>query len=89
MLFSFLLYTNIKRKEGGINEEEWDFLLKGGMGVGDPPEKVVPWMPNSSWDELCKLDVLESFKGILKTFVKTQYQWQAIYDLQVVVLTIL
>ena len=83
ILFSFLLYTNIKRQKGELNEDEWNFLLRGSVAVMEIPEKTIPWLPNSAWDELCRLNHLETFTKVLSLFVELQDQWQVIFDAQV------
>ena len=38
------------------------------------------WLPEKSWNELCRLDDLDKFKGIRVKFVTELNEWQRIYD---------
>lgn len=38
------------------------------------------WLPEKSWNELCRLDDLDKFKGIRVKFAGEMDQWKKIYD---------
>ena len=38
------------------------------------------WLPEKSWNELCRLDDLDKFKGIRVKFVAELGEWKRIYD---------
>ncbi|ESN93064.1 hypothetical protein HELRODRAFT_69886 [Helobdella robusta] len=83
LLFSFILIINILNKiNGNINQSEWIFLLTGGVGISNKLENPFAWLPSQSWDELCRLDELANFKGIVQDFVAKEDDWLAIYDAQ-------
>jgi len=83
LLFSFILCVNILKQNQEIDDDEWRFLLTGGVGLENPHISPTAWLPAQSWDELCRLDNLPSFRNIRKSFVKCKEQWKAFYDSQV------
>ncbi|XP_018647924.1 putative dynein heavy chain [Schistosoma mansoni] len=80
LLFSFLLSINMLRHEGLLNEQEWRFLLTGGVGLDNPHVNPSNWLQTKSWDELCRLDEISVFTGIREHFERNLNEWKRIYD---------
>jgi len=81
LLFSFVLSIRILKGGGKVNEEEWLFLLTGGVGMDNPhPNPCPDWLSTPSWDLFCRLDHLPAFSGMRDQFASQQADWRAIYD---------
>nr|XP_054751844.1 dynein axonemal heavy chain 7-like [Lytechinus pictus] len=80
LLFSFILNTNLLKHTGEVKEEEWRFLLTGGVGLDNPHSNPTSWLPSTSWDEVCRADDMPKFSGIRKKFPAQKEGWKVLYD---------
>lgn len=64
MIFSFLLTCKLNEMKGTLNQQEFRFLLTGGISLGgELPPIPSDWVSEKAWGELCRLSDLPNFKG--------------------------
>ena len=81
LLFSLLLTFNLMENEGKVNQQEFMFLLTGGVGLDNPEVKPVKWLLDKSWDEICRLSNNFTVFADLKTSIKNDSAaWEAFYN---------
>ena len=80
LLFSFTLCINLLKFRNQIVEDEWRFLLTGGIGLENPHANPCKWLPAKSWDEVVRLDDVQKFKGIRSKFRAQAKAWEEYYD---------
>jgi len=80
LLFSLILCINLLVHKKEVCDDEWRFLLTGGVGLDNPHKNPCAWLPKSSWDEFCRLTELSSFSGIHESIKRLENGWKKIYD---------
>ncbi|XP_054282731.1 dynein axonemal heavy chain 7-like [Macrosteles quadrilineatus] len=80
LLFSLLLTVNLMFNKQQMDHSEWMFLLTGGVGLDNPYPNPATWLPQNSWDQLCRCDLLTNFKGFRKHFETHQKEWKEFFD---------
>ena len=60
------------------------FFLTGGVGLENTKKNPASdWLPDKSWDELCRMADLEAFNGFLASFednLEERNLWNEVYD---------
>ncbi|XP_053325574.1 dynein axonemal heavy chain 12 [Spea bombifrons] len=81
LLFSFLLCCNLLIAKKEIEIQEFLFLLTGGVGLQNNAANPAPsWLPDKSWDEVCRASELPSFKGLREHFTENPNEWHKVFD---------
>jgi len=71
------------KAQGKLDLSEWMFLLTGGVGLENKNPNPSSWLPKKYWDELCRLNELPAFQGLVNSFSKDLANWEKVYDSQV------
>jgi dynein heavy chain, axonemal len=81
LLFSLLLCIRILQGRGEVDDDEWLFLITGGVAMENPFANPAPeWLSERAWGEICRLSDLRVFKG-LREHVESQHAaWREVYD---------
>ncbi|KAM3849660.1 dynein axonemal heavy chain 7 [Diretmus argenteus] len=80
LLFSFCLSVSLLMHRKLVDEGEWRFLLTGGVGLDVPHSNPFTWLPNKSWEELCRLDQVRGFRGLRGDMIRHRDAWNRVYD---------
>ncbi|XP_075690041.1 dynein axonemal heavy chain 12 [Rhinoderma darwinii] len=81
LLFSFLLCCNLLMARKEIELQEFMFLLTGGVGLqNNISNPAAGWLPDKSWDEICRASDLPAFKGLREHLIQNPNEWHRLYD---------
>ncbi|XP_072386040.1 dynein axonemal heavy chain 7 isoform X2 [Diabrotica undecimpunctata] len=81
LLFSFLLCSKIMIAQKKLEENEFLFLLTGGVGgETTTPNPCPTWLLDRSWNEICRLDNISAFNGFSSTILRDATIWKEMYD---------
>lgn len=53
-----------------VDQEEFRFLLTGGIGAGEVPANPLPWLGDKLWAEMHRLSTLLGFVGFAEELQK-------------------
>ncbi|CAH1180400.1 unnamed protein product [Phaedon cochleariae] len=81
LIFSFVLTVGILRAGGKIDEEMWNFLLTGGVGLENPhPNPSPEWLTDKSWSEIVKASSLKGLENFKSSIEINNADWENFYD---------
>ncbi|KAK7495478.1 hypothetical protein BaRGS_00013176, partial [Batillaria attramentaria] len=81
LLFSFLLCIGLEKGRGEVDDQEWRFLLTGGVALENPfPNPAPAWLSDKSWAEIVRCSQLPAFNGFMDQFQKQVAEWKKVYD---------
>lgn len=79
LLLSLQMCVRILQSASQVNNEEWQFFLKGGIVIdrsGQPKNPAPHWISEEGWDNIVELDNLAHFKGVVGSFEQTVSAWE-------------
>ncbi|XP_026846886.1 dynein heavy chain 2, axonemal [Drosophila persimilis] len=82
LLFSIHMTAKILSNAGKLMEDEYDFILKGGIVLdkqGQAPNPAPWWINEQNWDNITELDKVSGFHGIIDSFEQNVKSWNAWY----------
>eukprot|EP01135_Chromosphaera_perkinsii_P007265 Nk52_evm73s745 gene=Nk52_evmTU73s745 len=83
LLFSFILCIALMKIKKEIIDEEYIFLLSGGIALeNNVPNPAPEWLSDKSWSEIVRVSKLDAFNGFYEDFAKNIDSWKEIYDSQ-------
>lgn len=80
LMFSYVMCSKMLLSTGDINIDEHIFLITGGIAIENPIKKPVEWLPDKSWDEICRISDLPNYAGFQQDFERNTSSWQEVYD---------
>ena len=84
MLLSMQMCIKLQISDGLINEEEWNFFLRGGQVLdraSQLPKPPFDWITEQAWDNITELDkqIPEPFAGIANAVTLNPKEWHRWY----------
>ncbi|VEL17305.1 unnamed protein product [Protopolystoma xenopodis] len=82
LLFSFHICLKILEAAGKLNQEEYNFFLRGGVVLDQENQMDNPcstWLSDQSWDHISELDKLANFHGLVTSFEQYARDWNLWY----------
>jgi len=75
LLLSFLLCIGLMKSKSEIDQEEWTFLLTGGLTLDNDshPNPAPKWLTNKAWSDITKLSKLPVFESFADEFSVIYY----------------
>ncbi|TGZ66460.1 hypothetical protein CRM22_005313 [Opisthorchis felineus] len=78
LLFSFQICVKILEAAGKLNQDEYNFFLRGGIVLDrdnqfDNP--CISWLSEQCWDNITELDKLPNYHGLVTSFEQYPRDW--------------
>ncbi|XP_071960977.1 dynein axonemal heavy chain 3-like [Antedon mediterranea] len=81
LLFSFILCISLAKGRGEIDDNEWRFLLTGGVALENPfPNPEPSWLSDKSWSEVVRVSTLAGFEDLMMHVRANLSDWKKLYD---------
>ncbi|XP_046868372.1 dynein axonemal heavy chain 2 [Drosophila willistoni] len=81
LLFSIHMSARILSNAGKLVEDEYEFILKGGIVMdkqGQAPNPAPWWITEQNWDNITELDKVSGFHGIISSFEQSFKAWNGV-----------
>mmetsp|Transcript_29052 Transcript_29052/g.63631 ORF Transcript_29052/g.63631 Transcript_29052/m.63631 type:complete len:866 (-) Transcript_29052:575-3172(-) len=82
LLFSFQICAKIMQGYKKMNQQEYDFFLRGGQVFDksqQPANPCADWISETAWDHISELDKLPNFRNIMSSFESSARDWREWY----------
>eukprot|EP00744_Colponema_vietnamica_P000902 GILI01001554.1.p1 GENE.GILI01001554.1~~GILI01001554.1.p1 ORF type:complete len:2075 (+),score=684.51 GILI01001554.1:415-6225(+) len=78
LLLSLQICVRILQSEKKINNDEWNFFLRGGQVLDKnmQPKNPTDWLSAQAWDNITCTDNLPSMKGLVSHFEQNVIEWK-------------
>ena len=83
LLFAFQMCIKILEGEKKVQQEEYQFFLRGGIVVNrdsQPPNPAHEWLSEIAWDNITELDKIPAFRDIGASFEQNPLDWKKWYE---------
>lgn len=75
-----ILTVNLMKSHNQLNNDEWMFLLTGGVGLDNPIPNPAKFLLSKQWDEIVRASEFPAFKGFSKHVRDNIKEWKEYYD---------
>eukprot|EP00232_Nephroselmis_pyriformis_P029065 CAMPEP_0182867354 /NCGR_PEP_ID=MMETSP0034_2-20130328/8675_1 /TAXON_ID=156128 /ORGANISM="Nephroselmis pyriformis, Strain CCMP717" /LENGTH=4528 /DNA_ID=CAMNT_0024999703 /DNA_START=83 /DNA_END=13669 /DNA_ORIENTATION=- len=82
MLLSMQMCVRVLQSNNGINNDEWQYFLRGGAVLdksSQPPNPNEDFLSEEMWDNITELEELANFKGVIASFQGDVASWEMWY----------
>lgn len=84
LLFAFFLCARLMVAERRISQEQWFFLITGGVAAAEvadmPANPCIPWLLDRDWKKIVRLSTIRKYSELGASFSSFADEWKRIYD---------